>query len=377
MCASSTTDTNSSNTQKSDSVLLPPAPRGVPSSGGAVTLAEEHQAVADHPKAAEGVLPNQVDEAASLVNVATNTPLSPMSEEEAQFEVVGGFRVHPLASRFPLLQGKDFDGLVESIRLAGKAIPIEFHEGLLIDGRNRVRSIEELRKRGHAVEIDTIEWCPTGDETVEEHILAANLYRRHLTDDQRAIIAAELLPVIRAAKATKQASTRFGGVCRAAVPVRSSPPYGMPPTRRTRQDKVSASTIGQIASLAKVTPHKAGQAVALSDAVAAGTVPATEVEAVRDGKKRLRETSPPRRKPRPKPTPPPTPRQDAETIFDTFDESPDADMRGALDAPDVTEEEVRQRWERFKLPFAIADHRELRGVISMIVAEEQRAFDWR
>jgi hypothetical protein len=45
------------------------------------------------------------------------------------------------------------------------------------------------------------------------------------------------------------------------------------------------------------------------------------------------------------------------------------------DSPAPTEETVRERWERFKRPFAIGDHREVRRLLKQIITEEQREFD--
>ncbi|MFM8703141.1 MAG: hypothetical protein ACKOHG_04615 [Planctomycetia bacterium] len=94
----------------------------------------------------------------------------PPAAQSAELEVIGGFTVHPLASRFPLIVGKDFDDLVEAAAKAGRLQAVEVHDGLLIDGRNRVRVQEELRRRGIEIDLPVLAWEPSGEETVEEHI---------------------------------------------------------------------------------------------------------------------------------------------------------------------------------------------------------------
>lgn len=296
-------------------------------------------------------------------------------------ETFAGYGVHPFASQFPLIEGAEFDELVESIQSTGAIVPVEIHDGQLIDGRNRARAVEELRRRGLVVELPTVEWRPHGFETVEEHIYALNVHRRHLTDDQRAAFATSMLPGIRAAREARQAETRFSGGNTAAV--KTTPPDGPEAQPRSSHMKGAASSVGQLAAIAKVSMHKAGQAIALADAVKAGTIQPKELEAVQRGSKRLREVAPNRRKPRRSPSTPPTvTRTSADESGFWFDRDSrrgtgDADGACSTDptAPEVTEEEILKRWERFKSPFAVADHRELRRLTTKIIAAEQRHYD--
>jgi hypothetical protein len=294
-------------------------------------------------------------------------------------EVIGGFTVHPFASRFPLIVGKDFDDLVEAIRLAGTVAPVELHEGLLIDGRNRVRAVEELRRQGVEIELPTSEWQPKGDETVEGHIFAVNMFRRHMTDDQRVALATLLLPAIRESRLNRQAATRFGAAPRATAASNSPPPSDPvdgPP--RSSRDKDAASSVGQLAALCKVSQHKARQAVVLADGVASGAISPAEFDAVTGGQKRLCEIVPSRKNAGGRSAASKAPyRPAAELVFDS--ESDDDDDEGdARDAssPEVTEEDVRHRWDRFfKQHYAIADHCELRKIALRVIDQERRAFD--
>ena len=74
------------------------------------------------------------------------------------------------------------------------------------------------------IEVPVIEWEPTGEETVEEHIWSVNANRRHLTDDQLAALALEFLPSIQAARQARQDASRFGRNGTDAAAVISPPP---------------------------------------------------------------------------------------------------------------------------------------------------------
>jgi len=286
------------------------------------------------------------------------------SDPAPEPEVIGGFTVHPLASRFPLIVGKEFDDLVEAAARAGRLQAVEVHDGLLIDGRNRVRVQEELRGRGIEVDLPVVAWEPSGEETVEEHIWSVNANRRHLTDDQRAAIGIAFLPFIRRSCEERQAATRFGQ--RGPVEEISSPPDEPAATpRRTSRVKDAASSVGQFAAMCNIGLHKARQAVAIADGVEAGEISGIEVVAITTGAKRLREVAPTKRSSGVKKTAKKEAvRPAAELMFEAVPDSP---------AP--TEEAVRERWERFKRPFAIGDHREVRRLLKQIITEEQREFD--
>ena len=98
-------------------------------------------------------------------------------------------QIHQLAAAFPLTEGKAFDQIKDSIRLIGQQVPVIMHNGVLLDGRNRLRACRELGRS-----VKAVDWNGTG--TPEKMILAMNLRRSHFTTGQKAAVAVKLLPSI-------------------------------------------------------------------------------------------------------------------------------------------------------------------------------------
>ncbi len=286
------------------------------------------------------------------------------TDEVQKLEIIAGYKVHPLASKFPLIVGREFEDLVEAAARAGRLHAVETYEGLLIDGRNRLRVQEELLRRGITIEVPVVEWEPTGDQTVEEYIWSVNSNRRHQTPDQRATLALIFLPEIRAARQARQEASRFGQNGADAAAVISPPPNGeAAKPDRTSAEKDAASTLGGLAILANVTMHKARQAVALSKAVSKGEVPESAIDAVVAGDQRLVDAVPRRKAGAGK-------RQQPQACAEGND------MELLLNpTPMACEAEVRRRWEIQKAQFAVADHRELRRLFIQVIRDEQRQFD--
>jgi hypothetical protein len=285
---------------------------------------------------------------------------------DQELEVIAGYRVHPAASLLPLIVGKQFDDFVEAAARAGRLHPAETNNGLLIDGRNRLRVQEELRRRGIEIEVPVVEWQPTGDETVSEHIWSVNGNRRHQTDDQRAANALQFLPFIRRERQERQEATRFGKG-RPAEQI-SSPPDKPASAERTSREKDAASTVGKFAALANIGMHGARQAIALARGVESGEISSSEIVAVATGKKRLRDVVPSKRSSaKAKPTSKKSSRPAVEALFEVVSVEDDE--------PAVTEQEVHRRWEKFKRPFAVVDHRELRRLLIKKLRAEQQEFD--
>jgi ParB-like chromosome segregation protein Spo0J len=92
---------------------------------------------------------------------------------------------HPAAQLFPLMIGPEFDALVTDIAEHGLREPIVRHEGLILDGRNRLRACERAEVKPRFVEWD-------GNGNPETFVVSKNLYRRHLDESQRSMIAARI-----------------------------------------------------------------------------------------------------------------------------------------------------------------------------------------
>jgi N6-adenosine-specific RNA methylase IME4/ParB-like chromosome segregation protein Spo0J len=94
--------------------------------------------------------------------------------------------LHPLCELFPPIEGMAFDKLVASIREDGLQEPITVigDDEAILDGRNRYNACL-------AAGVDPVFVPFRGDDPVR-FVIAANLTRRHLTDSQRAMLAARL-----------------------------------------------------------------------------------------------------------------------------------------------------------------------------------------
>lgn len=95
---------------------------------------------------------------------------------------------HPVAELFPLIEGQEFQDLVEDIRKNGLQVPIwTVLDGRIIDGRNRYRACMEA-----GVDPRFQVWLDTGKQSLIQFVVSLNVHRRHLNEAQRAMIAAKI-----------------------------------------------------------------------------------------------------------------------------------------------------------------------------------------
>lgn len=99
---------------------------------------------------------------------------------------IESLQVHPACALFPMLDESALAELAADIEAHGLLEPIVVHQGLVLDGRNRLAA---CRLAGTDPEFR--EW--EGDEAdIVSWITSKNIHRRHLETSQRAMIAARL-----------------------------------------------------------------------------------------------------------------------------------------------------------------------------------------
>jgi ParB-like chromosome segregation protein Spo0J len=88
-----------------------------------------------------------------------------------------------------MMHPDSFQRLKADIKENGQEKCITFFDGQLLDGRNRMKACEEL---GVEPSIEEIEDSGDGKFDPFRWVLSVNLHRRHLTESQRAMVAAKL-----------------------------------------------------------------------------------------------------------------------------------------------------------------------------------------
>lgn len=175
---------------------------------------------------------------------------------------------HALANIFPLVEGKEFDDLVEDIRKHGVREPVWLFEGAILDGRNRYR----------ASDIAGVD-CPMreyqGDDPAA-FVVSLNLRRRHLSESQRAMVAAKLANMPRG-------SNQHAQIC---APSQDEAAELLSVSRRTVQ---TAKHVQEQGAPELVTAVETGK-VSVSAAADVATLPkAEQVDVVARGEKEILE----------------------------------------------------------------------------------------
>jgi len=93
-------------------------------------------------------------------------------------------KTHTFARLFPAITGPDFDALVADIKANGLREKITTLGGMILDGQNRFLACEAAGVKP--------EYEPYEGQDPLAYVVSKNMARRHLTDDQRAAIAAEI-----------------------------------------------------------------------------------------------------------------------------------------------------------------------------------------
>jgi hypothetical protein len=104
---------------------------------------------------------------------------------------------HAAAELFPFMSDEEIGELAADIRAHGLLEPIVLLDGLVLDGRNRLRACEAA-----GVEPRFVEWDGSGDPAA--WVISKNLKRRHLDTSQRGMVAARKLDYYRAQAKERQ-----------------------------------------------------------------------------------------------------------------------------------------------------------------------------
>ncbi len=92
---------------------------------------------------------------------------------------------------FPLIEGDEFDALVEDIREHGLREPITILDGKILDGRNRYYALSEIDP-GFSLESAPKMFVEFDGDDPLEFVISKNLHRRQLSASQRAMVAANI-----------------------------------------------------------------------------------------------------------------------------------------------------------------------------------------
>ena len=95
------------------------------------------------------------------------------------------YPVHSVSELFPAMDAESYAALKDDIAAHGQAEPIVLWKKQLIDGRHRLRACKELGIKPIVVDMSA------SDDPLA-YVISHNLHRRHLTESQRAMVAAKI-----------------------------------------------------------------------------------------------------------------------------------------------------------------------------------------
>lgn len=107
-------------------------------------------------------------------------------EKKIKMSKTKTYLFHERSSVFPLIEGDDFESLVEDIKEFGQLEEGALFKGKILDGRNRYRACKILNIPFRAKEY-------SGKMDPLDYIISQNLHRRHLNKAQRSEIGLLLL----------------------------------------------------------------------------------------------------------------------------------------------------------------------------------------
>ncbi|MGH7641634.1 MAG: DNA methyltransferase [Candidatus Dormibacteria bacterium] len=183
---------------------------------------------------------------------------------------VADLREHPLSGQVPAMRAAEWAAFLADVARRGILEPLRLAPdgSTVLDGRHRLRAARELG-------LDQVPampaLCEPGDEAV--YMLRAALHRRHLSDDQRAMVGARLAGALGAARRRLQlAAAERSRWARPLAPTGTAPvPDGEPPGLPTRT--VAARSLGVSERRLRMAHTLAQEAPDLATRVEAGRLP--------------------------------------------------------------------------------------------------------
>lgn len=244
-----------------------------------------------------------------------------MSTSTKQSSLPKVMKIHPFAQTFSVIQGDELNDLREDIRANGIIVPILVNKkkNMILDGRNRWMIATEL---GVQKDVPYDVFLGT-DEDIPAEILRLNVFRRHLTDDQRMAAISK----VRGPMLEKEAKKRQAEGAKA--------PQGKGGSFKKNGN--GGATVAQLAAEAKATPYKAQQAEKARKAGLIDDVIAKKMTL----KQAAKAAGPSKRKPR--------------KVQLTF------------------EDEVWQKWARFLKNWPSTQHREVFKFVTVFIEDRRPA----
>jgi len=175
------------------------------------------------------------------------------------------FQPHPLSLVMPDMTPAEFQSLTDSIRQDGQLEEIILHEGKILDGRHRYQACINLGLNPVMREYDTM----IDGNSPANFVLSKNLWRRHLSISQRAVVAAEIKPFFEAEAAARQAAAQIQPGSNVIPMVEPAAEAGRSAEKAAELLGVSESSVKRAAAIVEADP-------ALAADVKAGKVTVTK-----------------------------------------------------------------------------------------------------
>ena len=173
-----------------------------------------------------------------------------------------GYEEHPLSQLLPMMPKADLEELAADIRENGLRAPITLLDGKILDGRNRYKACEIAKTHPRFKDFN-------GGGDPLAFIISANVRRRHLTESQRAMIAAKIANMKRGGDQTANLQSGAKTVKQAADELNVSPRAVATAKKVLKEapEEVEAIERGEktVAEVARTTKAKAAKPIAELD----------------------------------------------------------------------------------------------------------------